>query len=728
MDQQVKVRGHRIEPAEIEQAILSHAAVLDAAAVIRKFEGEEPDIICFVTTPRSSMASGQKSAPVSPRNEIEAVLCEEFADVLNIEVGITDNFFDLGGHSLMATKLAARISRRLEVRVTVKEIFDQPILLDLAATLRRGSTQHSHIVPHPYNGPVEQSFAQGRLWFLERLYPGLTWYLSSFASRLRGSLNLEALSTALLALEERHEGLRTTFQQHDGVNVQVVQPFVPKQLRVVEIPGGSEEELMLALQKENSTPFDLETEPGWRPALFRLGEDYHVLSIVMHHIISDGWSLDILQREMATFYTAALRGKNPLSRVNPLPIHYRDFALWQKEETQVAEHERQLSYWKGQLDGSQPATLLCDKPRPAVPSGTADVHEFIVEGVIYQDLQKFCRKHQTTPFSVLFAAFRATHYRLTGMEDATIGTPIANRNRQELEDLIGFFVNLQCIRTALAEDETFETLVKQVVSATAAASANQDVPFDRLVAELRPGTRDVSRHPLVQMTLAVHYQQNLGHLQLGNLSAEPLNAAKTSRFDLELHFFQERNRLRGVIMFSNELFDSVSINSMETVFQEVLRRGLEEPSIPITSMPLIDGLSALTEKGLAKIARTEYPRDASVPALFREQVALRGDAIAVKDNASELTYTELDQQSDQLASWLVQRGFAPETMIGVLAPRSCEAIVALLGILKANLAYLPLDVNVPLGRLESILTSIEGKKLLLLGAGVPPRNWTMLSS
>ncbi|GKT95948.1 AMP-binding enzyme [Colletotrichum tofieldiae] len=663
--------------------------------------------------PRTKVLSTER---VEPRNEVEAVLCEEFSVVLGADVGITDNFFDLGGHSLLATRLAARLSRRFNTQISVKDIFDQARIIDLAATVRQGSSKHNAIKAEPYSGPVEQSFAQGRLWFLDQFDLGASWYIMPLAVRLRGSLNVEALTAALHALELRHETLRTTFEEHDGVGVQVVHPYDPKELRVFDVSADYTE----ALQKEQNTPFDLAVQPGWRPALFRLGDQDYILSIVMHHIIYDGWSLEILQRELAAFYASAVQGQDPLAQVLPLSIQYRDFAVWQKQEAQVAEHERQLSYWRQQLEGSQPASLLCDKSRPATLSGDAGFVSVSIEGSTYENLHAYCRARQATPFTVLLAAFRAAHYRLTGVEDATIGTPIANRNRSELEDLVGFFVNTQCMRITIEEeDETFESLVQQVRATVNTAFENQDVPFERIVSALQPGSRDTSRNPLVQIMFAVHSQQAVSGIQLENVTSERVPNPATTRFDIEFHLFQERGRITASILYATELFTSDTIRSVVNIFQEVLRRSLQQPEATLSSLPLTDGLVELRNMGLLSVSKTAYPRDASVVDLFREQALNHPESPAVIDASSSLTYSQLDQQSNRLAAWLQLQNLADESLVGVLAPRSCDTIVAFLGILKANLGYLPLDINVPAARLEAILSAVPGRKLLLLGADVP---------
>nr|POF13826.1 enniatin synthase [Quercus suber] len=656
---------------------------------------------------------------VSPRNEVEAVLCEEFAEVLGIEVGITDNFFDLGGHSLMATKLAARTSRRLDARVSVKDVFDNPVLADLAVVIQRGSTPHKPIPASIYTGPVEQSYAQGRLWFLDRLNLGLTSYLQSLAIHLRGPLNRTALNTALLALEQRHETLRTVFKEQDGIGMQVVLPKRDHVLDIIDLPTAHEGGYTEVLQAEQATPFDLTHEPGWRVSLLCLGDQSCILSIVLHHIISDGWSLDVLRRELSVFYTAAVGGQDPLAQVDALPIQYRDFALWQKQPEQVEEHQRQLEYWVTQLADSSPAEFLTDLPRPPALSGQAGTVHLSIDGHVYEQLRAFCRVHQTTAFAVLLAVFRATHYRLTGAEDATIGTPIANRNRPELDSMIGFFVNAQCMRIEVGENDTFTSLIRHVRSTATAAFANQDVPFERIVSRLLSGSRDTSRNPLVQLMFALHSQQDLGKIHLEGLESEPVHRDASTRFDVEFHLLQDEGKLGGVVYYATDLFKPETITGMVAVFQEMLRRALEQPETPIAVVPLSDGLADLRAMGLLEIKNTKYPRDSSVIDIFLEQVAAFPDVMAVKDPSSQFTYAQLNYLSDLLATWLCHRNIPAESPVGVLAPRSCQAIIAFLGILKANLAYLPLDINVPVTRIDSILSTLQGPRLVLLGSTIP---------
>ncbi|KAF2462502.1 acetyl-CoA synthetase-like protein, partial [Lindgomyces ingoldianus] len=500
--------------------------------------------------------------------------------------------------------------------------------------------------------------------------------------------------------------------------MQVVQPWRLKSIRTIDISTYNDDEVSKALKIEQTRSFDLSVEPGWRVCLFQLSGDEYILSIVMHHIVSDGWSVDVLRHELDVFYSAALKGDDPLSQITPLPIQYRDFAAWQKQPEQALEQDKQLKYWTKQLANSTPAEFLCDKPRPEVLSGEAGVVPFTIVGALYESLQAYCLAHQVTSFVVLLAAFRATHYRLTGTDDATIGMPTANRNRPELENLIGFFVNTQCIRTAVTSNQTFEGLVQQTRDSATEAFANQDVPFEQLVSALLPGSRDTSRNPLVQLLFAVHTQRDLGQLQFEGLQAELIEMTPTSRLDMEFHFFQEDDCLHGSLLYSTDIFEPETVKGLLLVFNEILRRGLEESALPIATLPLTDGFSELRRLNLLDIEKTPYPRDSSIVDVFREQVAVCPEAMAIKDSSSELTYSELDRQSERLAAWLCQRRMAPETLVGVLAPRSCHTIVAFLGILKAGLAYLPLDVNVPVARTETILSAVAGHKLVLLGSSV----------
>lgn len=388
-------------------------------------------------------------------------------------------FFDLGGDSIAAIKLV-NMAKSLGIALQVADILKNPTLNDFMslASSSQGSTQRStiHHEPAEQTGPVKQSYAQGRLWFLNQLNVGASWYNIPLAVRLRGSLDVAALTIALHALEQRHETLRTVFEQSDGEVMQVVEPCSTKPLELVDLSRSGGRGYSEELHEAQTAPFNLTSERGWRTALFYLGPEDHVLSIVLHHIIADGWSIDILSRELDQFYVAACQGKDPLAAAPELPVQYRDFSLWQHQDEQLAaDRQRQLKYWTAQLADSAPAEFLVDRPRPSNVSGKAGSIPVTLEGPAYDDLREFCRVQQVTPYIALLAAFRATHFRMSGTADATIGTPVANRSRPELEPLIGFFVNTQCMRITIEENDTFQSVVEQVKATASDAFANQDV-------------------------------------------------------------------------------------------------------------------------------------------------------------------------------------------------------------------------------------------------------------
>ncbi|KAK8130645.1 AMP-binding enzyme (aureobasidin A1 biosynthesis complex) [Apiospora kogelbergensis] len=579
----------------------------------------------------------------------------------------------------------------------------------------------------------KQSSPQERLWFIDQLHPGLNWYHMPSAMLLRGTVCLKSLGAAFSALEQRHESLRTTFSVEDDVSIQIVHPFEARELEVVELAVLENSErsdviLTEALQNHHTNPFDLASEPGWRVRVYQQGTK-HVLSIVMHHIISDGWSADIIRRELAMFYSSARRGLDPLASplLAPIPIQYKDYAAWQRQQVTGEEEQRQLDYWLGQLESSRPAELLADKPRPETLSGRAELQEWTINGPLYARLQDFCQRHDTTLHVVLLAAFQATLYRLTGLEDTVVGTANANRDRPELRDVVGFFVALQCIRSKIEARSSFEDLVKQVKKATIDGLAHQDLPFETIVSRLQ-SHRDMSRHPLVQIMFTVHSHLDAGTFRLDDVETEPLETAITSRFDLEVHLFREAKGLRGDIVYSTDLYQSSTIKNMLELYSGVLEVALSAaPKTPISELPLMteSAYSALDAMGLTNAQQPKYPSDSSVVDAFREQVISHPNRVAAKNSSSQLTYAELDRDSDSLARWLSRHSLSPGNLVVVIGDRSCQTIIAFLGILKANLAYLPFDTKAPAGRIEGILSTLPSPRFILLGRGIPSPQTTL---
>ncbi|EIT81213.1 non-ribosomal peptide synthetase module [Aspergillus oryzae 3.042] len=657
-----------------------------------------------------------------PQSKAERVVCNVFGDVLSCRVGVDDNLLNMGGHSITAIRAATRINHELNLEITFRDILQFPTPRSLCARIYQpGESTEQSEARKPrlvrVSEPVELSSAQSRLWFLDQLHQSLSWYLMILAFRVRGPLRLDALEAAFLALEQRHETLRTTFEQKDGVTVQVVHPFQHRPLRVTDINGSDKEQtLHKALLKEQTTPFNLTREPGWRPSVFRIDSQNHVISIVIHHIIGDGWSMGIVLRELAVLYAAAISGSDPMTRLTPLPLQYPAYSVWQRQEEQLAKHRHQLKYWSEQLQGSQPAEFFCDKARPSSPSGNAEVRTLSITGEIYDQLRSFCQSYQVTPFVPLLAAFRAAHYRLCGTEDATVGTPITNRSRAEHEGIIGLIVNVQCIRIRISETDSFDTLTKHVRDTVTAAFDNEEVPFEDIVSELQP-TRATDRNPLVQTVFAVH-PEGFDQISLEGLYTERINVTYATRFDLEVHFYQHADGLAGEIMYATDLFHSETIQAISSVFMSILQYGVQSPNTKIDVIPLMQAPSTFQDVDIVGTPSTDYPKDISVVELFGQQVAASPSAVAVKDSSCQLTYAELDHQSDRICHWLMGQGLPAETIVAVFSQRSCQTIVTFMGILKASMAYLPLDERVPDARIEVILASLQDPRLILVGSGV----------
>lgn len=650
-----------------------------------------------------------------PRTEMERSLRDIWAGLLNVNpssIGIDDSFIRLGGDSIAAMKVVGE-ARKVGLNLEVADMFRHPSL-ELVASQGIQHDASRDLIPRiEHNEPVEQSFAQERLWFLEQLYPGLVWYNMPCILRIHGSLQLDALSKTIKAIQSRHETLRTTFYTQDGVNLQHVNPVSTEELSVVQIARDGPA-LADAIRRDVSTPFDLRTEPGCRIVVYRLDENDHILSVILHHIISDGWSNDVLQREMATFYSAFVRNENPLDSISPLPIQYRDYSVWQRQQEQIDEHQRQLEYWVEQLHSSQPAVLLADKPRPATLSGNALLEEITIDGRLFDGIKHFCRKNSVTPFVLLLAAFRATHYLLTGSTDATIGTPNANRNRWEVKDIIGFFVNLQCIRIKI-EDQSFEELISHVQSTVAASFDNQDVPFEKIVAKLQEG-RDLSRHPVAQIMFALHSYEGLGNFTFEGTETEAMTFAAATRYDLEVHVFQEPERLRVVASFSTDLYEPETLINMLSLFRRVLTRGIAEPTVGVSRLLQLSENESVAAIGtsLSQAGDKQFSQSYSVIDAFRQQVIASPDRIAIEDQTTELTYAQLEAESEIFAHRLNDCSLPAETPVAIYSRWSCQTIVAIFGVLKANLAYVPLDSSLPAARIDSILKAISPGRILVL--------------
>ena len=594
---------------------------------------------------------------------------------------------------------------------------------EILAFLHQAATQSqaapSPIQPTQRSGPQPLSSAQQRLWFLYQLEPENPVYNEPFAFRLAGRLNLSALERGLREIAQRHEILRTTFVAENGQPLQVIGDEVTlAPLSVTNLRSHTETERALEvrhlLTETTRQPFDLARGPLWRTLLLKLGSTEHILLIVMHHIICDGWSVEVLFRELATLYSACNTCQP--AALPDLPIQYADFAIWQRQWLQNDTSpdnvlQTQLAYWKNQLRGDLPTLELpTDRPRPAVQTYKGATHTITRTPELTAQLKALSQREGVTLFTTLLATFAVLLYRYTGQEDVLIGFPVANRNRREIEDLIGFFVNTVVLRANLSGNPTFREVLKRMQATVLDADAHQDLPFERLVDELRPN-RDTSRNPLFQVTFAP--QTPFSVTSLGDLTLEPLHVETGSaKFDLTLFSADTASGVSETWEYNTDLFDADTITRMMGHYQTLLESITTDANQRIADLPLLTAEERQQILVTWNATRTAYPRNACLHTLFEQQVAQTPDVTALLFQGEEISYRDLNRRANQLAHALRGIGIGPDTIVGLYIERSVEMIVGILGILKAGGAYLPLDPAYPPERLSFMLQDTQAPVLL----------------
>nr|WP_255217199.1 non-ribosomal peptide synthetase [Myxococcus sp. AM010] len=766
-DTQVKVRGYRIELGEVEAALAQHSGVNEAVVVARE-DGEGKRLVAYVTardaasldagalrghmkqrlpeymvpsvyvvlealplTPNGKVDRKALPAPdtegtaretyVAPRTATEKTLAAIFVDVLKVaRVGLDGDFFELGGHSLLATQLVSRVREELQVELPLRDIFECPTVEKLAQRLDRtskteGGAQPPPLVRVPRDRALPLSFAQQRLWFLSQLEPGSIVYNVPASVRLSGALNVPALEQSFDALVRRHESLRTTFRTEGGSPVQVIDKQGSARLDIVELRSlpvaRREEEAQRIAQEASQRPFDLERGPLFRIALLALSEQDHVLVLVMHHIVSDGWSMGLLVRELTELYAAFSQGQP--SRLPELPLQYADYAVWQREWLQGDVLEAQLGYWKQHLDGApRLLELPTDRPRPAVQSLEGAYVPFSLGRALSDAVHALARREGVTPFMVLLAAFQAVLARYSGQDDVSVGSPIAGRTRAETEGLIGFFVNTLVLRTRLDGSPSFRELLARVREVTLGAYAHQDVPFEKLVEALRP-ERSLSHSPLFQVMLTFDSTPDAGgDAQTGTGMKHVAVEHRVSRFDLSLGFVEGKDGFSGGLEFSTVLFEPETAARLLVHLKTLLEGALAAPDRSVFALPMLSAAEARrllvewSDPGSGEVAET------SIHALVERQAAATPDAVAVVAGDEVLTYRELMRRSDRLARKLRALGVGPEVRVGLCAERNADLLVAVLGILKSGGAYVPLDPAYPSQRLAFMIEDSQPRVLV----------------
>ncbi|MBD2468777.1 non-ribosomal peptide synthetase [Nostoc sp. FACHB-145] len=766
-DYQVKIRGFRIELAEIEAILTQYSQVREAVVVARETEAGDKRLIAYLVPANSEaidlnaltkflrdnlpdymlpssfailealpltpngkvnrqalpaleeLSQQIKGNITAPRTLVEEVLAGIWIKILGIkQVGIEENFFELGGHSLLATQVMSQIREAFQVELPLRSLFESPTLAELAqrveAVLRDG--QQLAAVPiervtREENLPL--SFAQQRLWFLDQLQPGSSAYNLSRAVRLQGQLNLAALEQSFNEIIRRHEALRTAFVSVDGEPKQVILSEVSITLPVVNLqnlpPEQQEIETKNCAKKQAEYAFDLTTAPLLNALLLQLEEQEYVLLFTIHHIVADGWSAGVIIQELAAFYEFFCTGKS--CELPSLPIQYADFAVWQRTQLQKEAFAVQMDYWKQQLSGDLPVLELpIAKPRSKQQTFAGKKQTFVLSPALTNELKALSQKQGVTLFMTLLAAFQTLLYRYTGQSDILIGSPIANRNRSEIEGLIGFFVNTVVLRTQIEENSSFINLLKQVREVTLGAYTHQDLPFELLVSELQP-ERHLSHTPLFQVAFALQ-NAPIEELKLAglNLIQEEVDT-ETSKFDLTLFLTEKNQCLIGVWEYNSDLFDADTISRIQGHFQTLLDGIVTNPNQILSHLPI------LTQTELEQLLVESNNIEFELPSvcihqLFEAQVEKTPNGVAVVFEEQQLTYRELNQRANQLAHYLQKVGVKPEVLVGICVERSLEMVIALLAVLKAGGAYVPLDPAYPQERLGYILEDAQVSVLL----------------
>ncbi|MGB9178609.1 MAG: amino acid adenylation domain-containing protein [Pyrinomonadaceae bacterium] len=661
---------------------------------------------------------------IAPRTPVEELLAKLWCEVLKVEsVGINDNFFDLGGHSLLAMQLISRVRKSFTVDLPVRGLFESPTVAGLARRIEAATefgkaASAQPLVPVSRENALPLSFAQQRLWFIHKLEPSSSAYNMPVAVRLKGRLDFAALEQTLSEIIKRHESLRTSFGMSDGQPVQIITPPEEVALPVLDLSHMPERERVAEAQTlataEARQSFDLERGPLYRASLLRLDDEDHILMFSMHHIITDGWSMGVLVREVGTLYLAFAEGKpSPLA---PLPIQYADFAHWQRKHLEGEALEAHLRYWKKQLGGTLPVMELpTDRPRPLVQSFNGSSQTMNLPASLVEKLNALARREGVTFFMLLLAAFKAMLYRYTGEEEIIIGSPIANRNREEIEGLIGFFVNTLVLRTDLSGSPNFRELLKRVRTVALEAYAHQDMPFEQLVEHLQP-ERSTNRHPLFQVMFQLE-NAPIGEASLPGLTLQPVEVERTTtQLDLSFDMMEDAGGLWVVAEYSTDLFDGSTIERLLRHFQNLLEGVACNEDARIEQLPLLT--TAEREQLLVGWNDTakNYPVGECLHELFEAQVKRTPERIAVEGFGQQLTYAELNSRANQLAHYLRKIGIGPEIRVGVLMERSLEMVTGLLAILKAGGAYVPLDPRYPKQRLAFMLDDAQASVLLTQGA------------
>ncbi|HEX7333145.1 MAG TPA: amino acid adenylation domain-containing protein [Pyrinomonadaceae bacterium] len=767
-DGQLKVRGSRIELGEIEAAVREHERVRECVVAAREDTPGDVRLVAYVVEtngealtarelrtffqerlpeymipaafvaldalpltrngkvdrqalPAPEHAGNEQEAEyVAPRTATEELLAGIWSQLLGVErVSVDGNFFELGGHSLLATQAVSQMRRAFGVEIPLRSLFEAPTAAGLAARIETAlagetGTQTPPVTRVSREGNLALSYAQQRLWFLQELEPDSAAYNIPRAFRIRGALDVKALEQTLSEIVRRHEILRTTFRVVNGQPVQIISEPQPISLPVIEFAHMSsaerETEARRMAADEGRKPFNLSEGPLMRTTLLRLDEQEYIALFTMHHIVFDAWSIGVLIEELGALYNSFAQGQT--SPLKDLELQYADFAHWQRETLTGETLDTHLAYWREQLADISNMELPTDKPRPPIQTYNGATRSVMLPLDLSAKLKALSRREGATLYMTLLAAFKTLLHRYTGQNDISIGTPIANRNRSEIENLIGFFINTLVLRTDMSGDPTFRNLLGRVRETALSAYTHQDMPFEYLVEQLQPD-RDMSRPPLFQVMFALLQNAPLDALQLHGVTLSPMTLnSGTAKFDLLLFMEDTEEGLRAALEYNSDLFEAETIDRVLANFEALLE------DIATGAERRISELSVMTANERRQVVvdwndtAADYPQHLAVHQLFEAQVERTPHAIAAIFEGQQLSYDELNRRANQLAAHLRSLGVGPEVLVGICLQRSMEVPVCVLAVLKSGGAYVPLDPAYPKERLAYMMEDSRVSVLL----------------
>ncbi|MFK8101397.1 MAG: amino acid adenylation domain-containing protein [Saprospiraceae bacterium] len=762
IDDQVKIRGYRIELGEIENVLDACALVKESIALPNTdVNGDKRLIAYIIPTEEFDQASIlddlKKSLPAymipslliplnrfpltsngkvdkkqlpdpddskqvttvytAPRNELEEKLVQIWQELLNVEkVGVYDNFFELGGHSLLGIRVVSAIRNVLQIEISIKDLFTHPNI-DLLSNFMEQEGKRAAlppIIPEERPAQIPLSFSQERLWFIDKL-SGSTHYHIPSVLRLSGTLDIPKLKLSFQRIVNRHEVLRTVLRENEGQPHQVVLPINQWEMSYETVPAATTDKgLEQLIGQAINQAFDLANDHMLRVKLLKVKEEEYVLIFVLHHIASDGWSTPIFIRELMAFYSAQL--ENSVALLEDLPIQYADYAIWQRAYLQGDLLEEKLTYWTNKLRGAETLSLPIDLPRPSVQSTNGAEYYTQLDASLAEKLQVIAQREGVTMFMLLLTVYKVMLHKYSDQYDISVGSPIANREASEVENLIGFFVNTLVLRSDLSGNPSFRELLQRVKLTTLEAYDAQDVPFEKIVDRLVL-TRDKSRSPLFQ-TMFIWQQKNSAETEEEDLTIGDLTLSAASmeqdvaKFDLSFNLNAREDGVDLSVEYCTDLFLPATIEQMVTHYQILLEQIVENIENELSELQLLD--AAATKEVVFDFNQTTvaYPAEKTAVDLFMEQVALRGEAIAIQWGKQQINYQELNERSNQLAHYLQKKNVKEESLVALCMDRSIDLMIAILAVLKAGGAYLPIDPTYPQQRIDYLIQDAKVKVVI----------------